>query len=297
MGRKKQLGKERRVLEQAKQIQNQRNYTKKALIIGAASLIGCAILGYNALQDNFSRKYQEHNANTRISFLEKTIASPELIEARANSEKRQQYLDNLLTNSKMPYVSAVIYDERDAKLIDYYKTLLSGDNLSNDKMNERLSEILRTTLKSKNAVQTPEIFDFNGQGIKPPIFVRSKLFRDRNLTDEEIKHIITVHEARHAEQFAMGLKQLGYTDEKILLKGIEDKTIDTEILYGIDELDCLNQELLSIELGKSKVNRAYYENTLKGYRMTRRILTRGLEIPPGIQRDFIEKALSINPPR
>jgi len=164
-------------------------------------------------------------------------------------------------------------------------------------MERLMSDTLRETKKSENHAQTPKIFEFNGQGIKPPIFVREKLFRDKTFGDEDIQHIIKYHEGRHAEQVARGLKQLGYTDEKLLKKGVQDKTIDIEILYGIDELDCLNQELLAIESGSSRVNRAYYEKTLGGYKMARRILTKGLKLPPGIQRDFIESALIVNPQR
>jgi hypothetical protein len=297
MGRKKQLGKERRIIEQTKQIQNQRNYKRNALIIGAGSLIGCAILGYNALYNTISKKQSATDTNPQLSILEQTVASPELQEARINPEKRQAYLDNLLTNSRMPYVSGVIYDKEGTKLINYVKSLLEGDNLSTDEMNELMSDTLKEINKSGNHAQTPEIFEFNGQGIKPPIFVRSKLFQDKTLADEEIKHIITVHEARHAEQFAKGLNQLGYIDEKLLKVGVHDKTIAIEILYGIDEIDALNQELLAVESGNSKVSRDYYKNILRGYKTAHRVLASGLGLPRGIQRDLIESALRVNPKR
>jgi hypothetical protein len=259
------------------------------------TLIATSAIGYIALDSWLSKKSEITNEQTQIN-LEQKCLSQELREAIKDPKKRQTYLDRLLTNASMPFVSTVIYDSEGKKLVDYLRALAEARGIANEDLESSLEETKRIALKGEFDAKTPEIFDFSGEGIKPPIFIGKKLFTGQ-YSDLEIRTCIYAHEARHAEQIALGLERLGYLKKETILKAIKTGEIPQAVLYGVCEIDAMNSELTELEKVQTTINTEYYNRVLTNYRVSRRILEINIRKTQGNLRELLIKTLEVNPKR
>jgi hypothetical protein len=296
MGRKKQLGQQRRFEEEKlEEIKLEGRRIQKKIIIAAASVIAGLAIGYSAINSYLSKNQEKGSA----IYAEQRV-SPDLERARANPNLRQAYLESLVSSNDIPYSSGVIYDPDGQKMLEYYRNLISNVETNPAEIEIALEKV-RQSLKDPNTpIKTPEFFDLSGQGIKPPIYVNKLLFEANEplcSTSEDMAHVIRYHEGRHAEQFSVGLIALGYLDKGTILRGIKKGDIIYELVYGLGEIDALNSELSAIEAGKSRVSKKMYEKALGEYRQGRALFEKALQIDSPVQQELIKKVLNNNPKR
>ena len=235
-----------------------------------------------------------NSQRTQLANLERAVQSQELREAIKDPSKRQAYLDRIVTNNLPPYCSEVVYDSSGEKLVNYIINLAKSRGIDKTEIAEPIEETRKEIKNGEFDAKTPEIFDFSGEGIKPPIFIGRKLFNG-GYEDLAISNCITAHEARHTEQVYKGLGELGYMDKETLLRAVKKGEIPSEVLYGIDEIDAMNYELSALE--PAKTNNNYYRNIIKSYRATRSILERTVMLTKGNLHELMIRTLKLNPKR
>ncbi len=259
----------------------------------ALSLIAASTLSYMAY-DYYSTNSQKTNYLEQKNYnkLETAVLSPELAEAIKYPQKRQDYLDNLTRNSKLPYCSGIIYDPTGEKLVNYLLTLAKSKGLTEEDMKEGLIEARRSTANGNFDMKTPEILNFMGQGIKSKIFVGKEIFKGE-YSESEIKSGIVDHEERHAEQIARGMGELGYLDTKTLIESVTSGEISVDCFYDIGELDALGKEISEYEKMQNKEK--HYFRAVQNYRLIRRGIMEAMPHTKGNFKKLLEKTLELNP--
>ncbi len=115
----KKVKNQRKIKEERKQKLRRKIGRGFATAISAGIITYGSIIGYNYFTDP-SRNLEKIEYNN----LEEKAASEELKEARNNHLKRQQYLDNLLSDSPTPYSPGVFYDHDGTKIVEYVKEFI-----------------------------------------------------------------------------------------------------------------------------------------------------------------------------
>ena len=282
MSRKKQIARQKRLREQeiSEQINIKAKQKRNKILTTLASIGTALVLGYSSL-NYFSRDFKLENA-------------------KEHPEARQAYLESLVSSNDIPYSKGIVYDSDGKKMLEDYRNLISTIETNPVEIELALKKVTESMKDPNTPIKTPEIFDISGQGIKPPIYVNRLLFEDKTPiyeSSKDIAHIIKYHEGRHAEQFSRGLKELGYLSKEEILEGINNGQIMYQVLYGLGEVDALNNELLAIESGKSKVSKKYYTKTLNEYQKGRHTFEEISNSGSSLQQKLIKKILENNPKR
>jgi len=195
------------------------------------------------------------------------------LEAKANPELRQPYLDSIMLQCPES-VEALVYGPNEKKL-DEYKELLTEEGHFN--RNQIGEEKLSKNPTFFGVVYSPSIL---GSGRKHPIFVSDAGF-DSTQDEPEILNLMLDHEAFHASDLMYGIRmqdclinydnvgelregvimnlleirayknQLGMVEER----GIEDKSFENWISFELD----ICQRVLRFVSPKSELERKVLE--------------------------------------
>ena len=188
--------------------------------------------------------------------LEKKTKSLTLEEARREPKKRQRYLEQLVRD-KIPYCSGVVYDNDGTKITEY----VLSEAKRVEKSKSELSRIKDTYLNQFNGgnydAKTPEVLELSALKENSKIFLGRELFENpiyESWTDEDIKFIISCHEARHCEQHALGL---GLVENKVFIEGAKQEIIEGKVLYSLFEYDANAYALKSALNGRFNLSHNY----------------------------------------
>jgi hypothetical protein len=219
MSRKKQIAREKRI-EKEKEIAQAKikNSKFKQKLLTAGAILTGLTLAYVGIE-----KYKSNNLETTKIVYSEVKTSPELENARKNTNLRQSYLESLVSSNDIPFSSGVIYDADGKKMLEYMRNLISRVETNQTEINIALDQVRKSMQDQKTPVKTPEVFNLSGEDIKSPIYVNKIMFEDKQLvwlTSKELKHILIHHEGRHAEQFSKGLNKLGYISKEKILQGV-----------------------------------------------------------------------------
>ena len=175
-----------------------------------------------------------------------------LQEARKEQSKRQGFLDDLLSKEKIPYCSGVVYDNDGTKLERYVSNEISS--FSQNSRERNVGDYRASITKGLYNAMTPEVFQLSGLNRPSKIFVGRLIFEGKGfeyIGTNEFKHIITVHEAVHARQHALGLS---ISNKRDILIALENGSLNENVLYRVFELEANYEGLKKIMDGKRKVN-------------------------------------------
>lgn len=220
----------------------------------------------------------------------KPIAQKEsvlLAEARRNETKRQAYLDDLLKGVKIPYCACVRYDHDGSKLIEYVRTQFVLEGKSEMEAEKLARPHLEELEHGHFDIKTPTLLTLAGKGLTSPIFVGRKVFEKYNdWIDEDIKHAIIVHEARHVYQHAKGFDGISV---ETFRKWVGQTS--HEVAYDYFEIDAQIVALKSIFSGEYRVSDAYLKETKKSYVLSYGNLTQSMEGASRFHCEVVEAAL------
>ena len=241
--------------------------------------IAIAALGFGALEYKIQQKENIQQQE-----------QDQFEEARKHPEKRQAYLDRLFGNGKIPYCDGVIYDEDGLKIIEFLKEEIRA--FGETPTDQHLIQFKNIFKGGNYEAKTPEVFQLGGKGRSTKIFLGKKHFEEQELTAQDFKHIIQVHEAKHAYQHGKGISQIIPVEE--IVKGYKSGLIDQPVLYEIGELDANFYGLKAIQSGEYKLSKHQEQITQRNYETNKRRLQsisgRGSNIQNQLVKEVLETA-------
>ncbi len=279
-----------KVQRKIKEEERKQRLRKKA-VIGFATIISVGVIGYGSIIGyNYFTDPLRNLERIEYSNLEEKAVSEELKDARNNPIKRQQYIDDLLSDSPTQYSPGVFYDHDGSKIVEYVRELM-GEKAEQQALDKILEMTWEMSKDGNFEARTPILISSEGEKYSPKIFVGRKFFENNLYNDDNIKHAIRFHEYRHGEQASKGLGALGYLDDLLVLNGLSEGEISQEVDDYINEVDARNFELEAILSGKSKVTQALFKKIktkqIEDYITLKEIAKNS----NSLQKKFIEEAL------
>ncbi|MBI5393320.1 hypothetical protein HZA96_05615 [Candidatus Woesearchaeota archaeon] len=207
-----------------------------------------------------------------------------LAAAKADSTKRQAYLDKLVAASKIPFCNGIVYDNDGSKILRYTKQDLIAQNLD-AKTIDSLINARKQDLKERLYLAiTPHSYFTRGRDESGKIFIGPDLFdREAYQIDGDYKATIA-HEARHLLQHAKGLPfdyLLGENkgDESKIKELIFKGELRIYCFEMVGELDAYYETLQRIQKKEFLVSDMHLESIINNYRNLRKTIERNLNIP------------------
>lgn len=208
-----------------------------------------------------------------------------------NPKERQKYLDDLVSGHELPYVSEVTYDHDGSEMLAFLKKQLYADSELTDRARKIALRQYNTMFRNgAYDLKTPESLHCSEQDHTSPILAGRHIFEHPNfaqMTREDAKQAIIVHETRHALQHAKGL---GLIPKHQLIAGIKSGTFSMRALYAAGELDANAEEIRQTQKGDVDVSNWYLQKVVQSYKDNYAFLQRAFPRSPPVQRRFITAA-------
>ncbi|MBI2662881.1 hypothetical protein HYX11_05480 [Candidatus Woesearchaeota archaeon] len=217
-----------------------------------------------------------------------------LEQARRDVNKRQQYLEELLQDTILPYCDGVEYDHDGDKIKAYQNGQLVQSNnyfqlnvLAREKKEEK-------TKGGKYHAYTPSVLNRRGRGEHTKIFAGQSLFSgDICTTDDDILVILAIHEYRHVLQYARGMPEDAIVGSSLSERVVQGE-IDLHVVNQAAELDAYKYTVQFIESNNKKVSQQFHVLMKNLERYVYHKMEEQLSISNPIQRHYIEAVLQRN---
>jgi len=213
---------------------------KNALL--AVGIFSLGLLGF------YQQSKIEEKSEMPVGIERKVNGRITLEDARRDKSLRQEYLNQIIGTNSIPYCDGVVYDD-DGRKLKKYTTQITGGIVS-----EEITGSLDGKIEDKYDSKTPDLIERSGIDEKAKIFIGAKMFENPNykhLTEEDIKEGIIAHEGQHVMQHAKGIN---YLQREEILEGIKKGDLNSNLLYGVMEIDANAHELQRIFNGEFNVS-------------------------------------------